>query len=143
MSDAAEWILLIGRILFVLFFLFSVLGHFKQNQMMIGYARHKGMPLAGLAGWPAGLWMLIGSLSVLLGILPDVGALMLGLFVIPAGLWFHSFWKVDDEQQRTTELMNFMRNVALVGVALMLFAFFTTVGHDLRLVMTGPLFDLR
>ncbi|MCZ7665090.1 MAG: DoxX family protein [Thermoleophilia bacterium] len=143
MGNAAESLLLAGRILFVLLFLNSAVGHLRQGQMMVGYAQHRGMPLAGLAGWPAGLWELVGSISLAAGIWPDLGALMLGVFTIPTALWFHQFWGVEDEQQRSTERMNFLRNAALLGACLVLFVLFSTVGHDLGLAVTGPLFDLR
>ncbi len=68
---------------------------------------------------------------------------MLGAFVIHAAAWFHRFWAIDDQQQKYTELMNFLRNAAYLGACLALFAFFATVGHELRFTVTDPLFDLR
>jgi hypothetical protein len=41
-----------------------------------------------------------------------------------------------------TERVQFRKDTALVGAALMLFAFFSYVGNDLGLTISGPLFHL-
>jgi hypothetical protein len=39
--------------------------------MMEGYAKQMNFPLAAIAGWPTGLWLIAGSLSIALGVWPD------------------------------------------------------------------------
>jgi uncharacterized membrane protein YphA (DoxX/SURF4 family) len=48
-------------------------------------------PIPGLAGWPTGLWMAGGGLSIAVGIWPEIGALMIAAFAIPAAGWFPRF----------------------------------------------------
>jgi hypothetical protein len=43
-----------------------------------------GLPLPGIAGWPTGVWIIAGGLSIAFGVYGDVGALMIAAFVIPA-----------------------------------------------------------
>jgi putative oxidoreductase len=144
MSDAAAWILLLGRVLFVLFYLNSgIFFHLGKGSMAIGFATQMRFPVPLLAAWPSGLWLVLGSLSIVLGAWADVGALMLALFVVVAALWFHRFWTIEDPQQRQPQQQNFIRNATFLGACLIIFAFFTTFGHDLPLTMTDPLFDLR
>ena len=143
MSDLAAWLLLLGRILFVAMFVNSAVGHLTKGETMKGYAGHMGLPAPALAAWPSGVWLLAGSLSIVLGAWADVGALMLAVFVVLAAAWFHRFWQVDDADQRDAQKLNFFRNATLLGAALVLFALFTTVGHDLALTLTDPLIDLR
>ncbi|HEV8682701.1 MAG TPA: DoxX family protein [Actinomycetota bacterium] len=144
MSDAAAVIFLIGRILFPLGILISgVTFHIAQSPMAVGYAKQTGFPVPAVAGWVTGVWMTAGSLSVILGVWGDVGALMIAAFVVPAAAWFHRFWAIDDPQQKMTQNAYFFRNVALLGGSLILFAVFATVGHDLSFTLTDPLFDLR
>lgn len=144
MSDAGAAVLLVGRVIFALNFV-AIAGvlHITKGQMMTGYARQMNFPLAGLAGWPAGIWLIAGGLSIALGAWGDVGSLMIGVFVILAGSGFHRFWEVEDEQQKSTQQLLFWRNVTFLGAAIALFAVFTTVGHDLAYTITDPLFDLR
>lgn len=66
-------------------------------------ARQTGFPIPAIAGWPVGLWLLAGALSVAVGVWPDLGSLMIAAFVVPAALFFHAFWKVEDQTQRQTE----------------------------------------
>jgi putative oxidoreductase len=143
MPDFAEAVLLSGRVLFGSLFVVSAIGHLTKGTMMMDQARTVGLPVPVLATWPAGLWLAAGALSITLGAWPDLGALMLGIFVVPAALYFHRFWNIDDEYPKQVETLSFARNVTLLGACLALFAFFATVGHSLDLTLTGPLFDLR
>lgn len=143
MGDIAAWTLLIGRLLFGAFFVNSAIFHVMKGGMAIGYAQSMRFPMPSLAAWPSGVWLLAGSLSIALGIWADLGALMIGLFLILAGAWFHRFWELEDPEQRSTQRGNLWRNATLLGAALAFFAFFTTFGHDLPLTITDPLFDLR
>lgn len=143
MSDTAASIQLAGRILFVVFYLNSTIFHLTKGAMAIGFAQHMAFPLPFLAAWPSGLWLLAGSLSIVLGIWADVGALMLGVFVILAAAGFHRFWEIEDQEQRQAQKANFLRNATFLGGCLIIFAFFSTFGDDLPLTMTDPLFDLR
>lgn len=141
MSDAAGIVVLIGRILFASFFVVAGVGHFKKDQMMRGYAEQAGFPFPAVAGWVAGVWLLLGALSVGFGIWADLGSLMIGAFVIPAALFFHRFWTFEDEMQKMTQTGFFYRNVIALGAALVFFGTFVTLGSELRFAITGPLFD--
>jgi uncharacterized membrane protein YphA (DoxX/SURF4 family) len=97
-------VVLIGRILFAYFFgAVAGVGHVKRDQTMRGYAPQAGFPVPAAAGWVAGLWLMFGAASVGLGIWPDVGSLMIGAFTIPAALFFHRFWTLDDEKQKAPD----------------------------------------
>ncbi|MFF8960067.1 DoxX family protein [Streptomyces sp. NPDC014894] len=135
-------LVLIGRILFVLLFLYSAVGHLTQTQALAGYARSRGVPAASAATAGSGVLMLVGAVSVLLGVWADLGALLLAVFLFATALLMHQFWKESDPQVRQTETLNFLKAVALGGAALMLLAFFSYTGHDLGLTLTGPLFRI-
>jgi uncharacterized membrane protein YphA (DoxX/SURF4 family) len=142
MSATEGIIVLIGRVLFSVFFIRSGIGHVRRHQDMGDYARSAQFPAPSVAGWPAGVWLLAASLSIVLGIWPDVGSLMIGVFVVPAGLYFHRFWTLEDAAQRQMQAGNFFRNVGLLGASLAMLGFFVAAGEGLRFTITGPLFDL-
>lgn len=129
-------VLLLGRILFVAFFVNSSIGAFAYRQMIVGYARSKGVPAPEILapGWH--LWLLAGSVMVLLGLWPDVAALLFVIFLVPVTWYIHPFWKVEP-QQRQAELMNFLRNLTFGGAALILFYFFAQ--GPMPYSLTGPL----
>jgi putative oxidoreductase len=141
MSPAAGLILLAGRVLYSIFFVRSGVGHVKKHRSMGDYSRTASFPAPYLAGWPAGVWLLAASASIALGIWPDVGSLMLGVFVIPSALYFHRFWTIEDPAQRQAQLGSFVRNVALLGASLAMFGFFVSIGAGLRFAVTNPLFS--
>jgi putative oxidoreductase len=62
---------------------------------------------------------------------------------VPAALLIHAFWKVEDPMQRANQQVHFMMNLALAGGSIMAFVLFAGLGHDLGLMITGPLFNLR
>jgi putative oxidoreductase len=142
MSDAAGIIVLVGRVLFSLVFINTGLGfHVRASKQAEQYAGSARFPVPAVAGWPTGLWMALGGLSVALGVWPDVGALMIGVFVVLAAAGFHRFWQLDDPQQKMTQNQLFFRNVIALGGVLMMFGFFASAGEGLRYTITAPLFS--
>lgn len=113
---------LLGRLIYGGFFLIMAMNHFTQTDMLTGYAQAKGVPSPRLAVLGAGLLLLIGGLSVLTGFQPKIGILALVLFLLPVSLQMHAFWKETDEQAKTTEMVQFLKNMALLGAALSLLA---------------------
>lgn len=134
-------VVLIGRILFSALFLFSAVGHLTQSTAMGQYAASKGVPMPQLSVLLSGVLLVVGALSVLLGVWADLGALLLVVFLVPTAALMHNFWSESDPQVRQTEMVQFNKDIALAGAALMLFAFFAHTA-DLGLTITGPLFTI-
>jgi putative oxidoreductase len=128
MNTGAAAVLLAGRILFAALFAFSARGHIQNHARYAAIARGK-LPLPMVAGWPTGVYLLAAAASIAAGVWPDVGSLMIALFLIPAALLFHPFWTVSDPVARRTQEGGFYRDVTLLGAALCLFALFAVVGH--------------
>src|SRR5262245_66611203 len=116
-------LILIGRILFVVLFLMSSVGHLTQTAGMAAYAESKKVPMARIAVLVTGVMLAVGGLMVLLGIWADLGALILFLFLLPTAILMHGFWR-DTGEARQMEQVQFLKDLALAGACLMLFAFF-------------------
>jgi putative oxidoreductase len=110
--------ILVGRILFSLIFIFAAFGHFKQEE--IAYAVAAGVPLAKLAVPASGLLSLVGGLSVALGYRAKLGGWALVVFLVPVTLMMHNFWTVTDPMMRQMQLVMFLKNVGLIGGALII-----------------------
>ncbi len=115
-------IFLIGRIIVGVFYLFNASNHFFQVNAMSGYAQSKGVPSPKLAVLVSGALLLIGGLSILTGFLPVIGVIALVLFFVPIVFMMHAFWKVQDPMAKMGEMVNFTKDVALLGSALMFLA---------------------
>lgn len=110
-----------GRVLFALIFVASVVGHFTSAE--IAQASAHGVPFAHLLVPLSGILALIGGVSVILGYHAKVGALMLLIFLVPVTLFMHKFWGVPDPQMAMMQKINFMKNAALCGTCLMIMYF--------------------
>ena len=110
---------LIGRILVGGFFIIAGINHFVSHGMMTGYAKMKGTPAPAVAVAGSGLLLLLGGLSLLLGFHPTIGVILLLIFLIPTSFMIHNFWAVQDPQARMNDLVNFEKNIALIGFLLM------------------------
>ena len=74
-----DFVLLVGRILFVALFLASAMGHLTQSKAMGAYAGSKGVPSPVLATQVSGVLILLGGISVLLGLFVLWGVLFVPL----------------------------------------------------------------
>ena len=90
--------------------------------MMTQYAKMKGVPFPATAQGAAGVMLLLGGSSILFGLYPFVGILLLVAFLIPVSLMMHNFWTIKDPQAKMADKVNFMKNMALLGALLMLLA---------------------
>jgi uncharacterized membrane protein YphA (DoxX/SURF4 family) len=135
-------LVLIGRILYSAIFLTSAVGHLTQTSGMAGYAKSKGVPMAWAATFASGILLLLGGLSVLLGVWADLGALLLVIFLIPTAVLMHGFWRESGEA-RMMEQIQFSKDIGLAGAGLMLIGLISYAGNHLGLTLTGPLFHLH
>jgi uncharacterized membrane protein YphA (DoxX/SURF4 family) len=111
---------LLGRLIFGGFFLYSGINHFRARRQMVDYARTKGVPLPDFAIAATGVALLIGGASLLLGIKPRVGALSIAGFLAGVSPVMHNFWKSKNPEQRMHDMVDFSKNMAMLGAALAL-----------------------
>jgi len=111
-----KYMILLGRLLFTWIFLSSSLAHFSGA--MIEHAASKGVPMASLLVPIAGVLCLVGGLCVLLGFKARFGAWLLIIFLVPVTYFMHDYWNVADPMQHMQQMVNFNKNLALMGGAL-------------------------
>ena len=115
-----QYLFLAGRVLYGGFFLLAGIDHFRRVKMMTPYAASKGIPAPRLGVLGSGLLIVLGGLSVLLGVRPTWGVLLLTLFLLPTSFLMHDYWAATDPSVRQLDATNFKKNVALLGAAWML-----------------------
>ncbi len=71
---------------------------------------------------------MLGGLSVVLGYHARAGAWLLVIFLVPVTLMMHRFWGVPDPMMAQMQMAMFMKNLSMLGGALLI----TQLG-------TGPL----
>lgn len=107
----------IGRLLFGGYFLYNGINHFKNREMLAQYASAKNVKMPEAAVAVSGAALTLGGASLLLGIKPKMGAAALIGFLLGVSPLMHDFWRQEDPNQRMAEMVNFTKNLALLGAA--------------------------
>jgi uncharacterized membrane protein YphA (DoxX/SURF4 family) len=112
--------LLIGRIIFGGYFIYSGFGHFRNTKMLTGYAKSKSVPMPEAAVLVGGAMMLLGGLGVLFGVYMQWALALIAIFLLVVSFAMHAFWNDKDPTAKMGNQINFSKNIALLGAALML-----------------------
>ena len=114
-------VVLLGRFFFALIFLMAGANHFSKQT--IGYAVSAGVPLASIAVPLSGVLSIAGGLSILLGYRAKLGGWLIVLFLVSVTLMMHKFWLVQDPMMAQIQMILFMKNVSMLGGALLISQF--------------------
>ena len=113
-----SYIVLLGRILFAAIFVLAGPSHFTENT--IAYAASKGVPLVSLAVPLAGIIAMAGGFSIALGYKAKYGGWLIVLFLVPVTVMIHNFWAMPDPNMAQMNEIMFMKNLSMLGAALMI-----------------------
>lgn len=119
-SSIAAPVVFLGRLLFVLIYLMAGANHFAKQT--IAFAASQGVPMASVLVPISGIIALLGSLSILLGYRAKLGAWLIVLFLIGVTP-LHKFWGISDPMMQQMQMVMFMKNVAMIGGALLITQF--------------------
>lgn len=114
---------LVGRILLCAIFLMSAYGHameFNHTAETFMVPKHIPMPHVLLA--LALAFLVIGSLSVILGFKARIGALLLLIFLAAVTPIFHDFWNITEPAAQQMQMINFLKNLSMAGAMLLIIA---------------------
>jgi putative oxidoreductase len=112
---------LLGRLFFALIFLMAGPNHFSSQT--IAYAASQGVPLASIVVPFSGALAIVGGLSILLGYRARIGAWLIALFLVGVTPMMHKFWVVPDPMMHQLQMIMFMKNMAMLGGALLITQF--------------------
>ena len=113
---------LAGRILLSAIFLTSGVSHILNWRDIVGRMESAEVPLPNLLLVLAIVCLLLGGLSVLIGLRARLGAVLLILFLIPTTLIFHGGW-TSGSSGATDQMLHYMKNLGILGGLLMVLAF--------------------
>ena len=108
---------LAGRILVALIFLDSGIRKFVDYSGALGYMTHFGLPFPQVLLVASGIVETVCALALIIGWKARPAAIVLVAWMIPVTLIFHNPAAGQDA------MIHFMKNVAITGGLLMLFAF--------------------
>ena len=113
---------LVGRILVGGYYLFMAFHHITDTAALTRYAAMHGVPAPQVAVIVGGLLLAIAGISLILGLYPSVGVASLVLFLVPVTVMMHPFWADRDPGMQQMDMVNFSKNIGLLGSSLMFLA---------------------
>lgn len=117
-GPALRFLAPLGRLLFSAIFILSAFSHFSAGAVAHAAAHH--VPAPQLLVPLSGIVALVGGLSILLGFYARVGAWLIAIFLVIVTPAMHDFWNVADPMMRADQMAHFLKNVAMLGGALLI-----------------------
>jgi len=123
-ATTADAFLLIGRVLIGWLFLVSsagIGGKLWNHAGFVGYLKNLGVPAPEFWSWIGSLAEFVIGAALILGVGTRYAALLCALFLICATALAHRYWEYPAAQMGN-QYNHFLKNVAVFGGALLIFA---------------------
>ncbi len=105
-----------------IFLLAAVTNDIPNFGRTAGFMASEGVPAPRVMLAGAIVFLIAGSLSIILGYKARIGAALLLVFLVLATYFFHDFWTVSDPKLKQDQMIHFMKNLALMGAMLLIIA---------------------
>jgi len=112
----------IGRVMITTIFFMSAVGNKipKFGQTVDDMAA-SGVPWPTLMLVGAIAFLVVGSVSIVLGYYARIGATLLLVFLTLATYYFHNFWALEGQEQQK-QMIHFMKNLSMMGTMVFIIA---------------------
>ncbi|RBI59834.1 DoxX family protein [halophilic archaeon] len=84
------------------------------------YAEAKDVPVPKFATMTSHWVLLVGGIGISLWRFPALAASAIVTFFLTVTPEMHDFWNIDDPEQKQQQMIHFLKNMALLGTALIL-----------------------
>src|ERR1700681_3083543 len=112
----------VGRVLLCTIFFMAAVGnkipHFSAVAKIM---ESVGVPAPQFLLAGAIVFLIVGSLSVIVGYRARLGAALLLTFLVLASYYFHPFWRLEGQAQQE-QMIHFMKNLSMMGAMLFVIA---------------------
>ena len=120
MSVIRGLLAVLGRIMIATIFLLSAVGNkIPRFNDVAQLMEQEGVPEPKILLAGAITFLVLGSISIILGYKARIGAFLLLAFLGAATYYFHDFWNAPPEV-RQEEMIAFMKNLSLMGTMVFL-----------------------
>jgi putative oxidoreductase len=114
-------VLLIARILLTLLFLTFGWSKLADYSGTVAYMTQTGLALRSLAALVAIVIEFFGAIALILGVWTRPLAILLGLYTLASAFIGHPFWTLSDPAAHYGNMINFFKNVSILGGFLLLY----------------------
>jgi len=109
----------LGRALYSGILAYMAVDGFKNNGKRVEIARDRGVPLPEVAVPVVTGMLLVANVGILLWKFPRASAAALIVFFLGTSPGIHHFWRMEGKERQENKI-NFLKNVALLGGAIIL-----------------------
>lgn len=117
---AASTLFRLGRLLFGGVLAYNAIENLRELEGRIAYAEAKGAPYPDITVPAVSGGLLAGGIGVVLWRLPTAAAAGIAGFLASTTPIMHDFWNEEDPESYQQELIQFLKNTALLGAAIAL-----------------------
>jgi len=112
----------LGRLMIATIFFMSAVGNkIPQFNNVAAAMAAEGVPQPQILLVGAIVFLVVGSLSIIVGYRARIGAGLLFVFLALATYYFHDFWKLTGADQQA-QMIQFMKNLSMMGTMLFIMA---------------------
>jgi uncharacterized membrane protein YphA (DoxX/SURF4 family) len=133
-------VMLIGRICFATVFVIVPLQVIRSSAMVAAAPPLRRIPLPRIAVIAVSAVAIAGAVAVILGVWPDLGALMIAAYLVPVTSVMHPYWTFADPAQVKQHRESLLLNVSILGGSLILFWALNQSQHVPAALVSTPLF---
>lgn len=108
---------LVSRILFAAVFVIVPMQVIVSSALVAAAPPMRRVPLPRISVVAASSVAIGGAALVVLGLWPDLGALLIAAYLVPVTVVMHAFWTFEDPAQVKEHRDSFFLNTSLVGPA--------------------------
>jgi len=121
-SQVQRVMTVLGRLMLCTIFFMSAVGNKIPNfGGVVQYMQSAGVPAPQLMLAGAIAFLILGSVSIVLGFKARIGAGLLLVFLVLATYYFHAFWNYEGQEQQM-QMIQFMKNLSMAGAMIFIMA---------------------
>jgi putative oxidoreductase len=121
-SCCCSFLYLVARLCIATIFILSGVGKLMQFDASVSAMSSVGIPYPNILLVIAIIVELAGGIGLVLGFWTRLSSLALIVFLVLATYYFHQFWTITDPNEHKVQMINFLKNLAIFGGLLQLFA---------------------
>ena len=118
-------LLLAGRILYGAYFLILGASYIRNTPRLMRREGLRHLPYPGIIVYICSALAILGGLGVVLGFHPSLALGAIILMLVFTSLRLHDYWNADSPETIAVEMSHFLKNIALIGAALMMYSILT------------------
>lgn len=113
-------LLLIGRLLFSLIFIFNGITQLLNFKNTVQYFSSLKIPLPEFSALGSSITSILGGIGIIFHAYSLYGSILIILLLFPETYMGHRFWTIKNKKEKNNQMQHFMKNISLIGGAIII-----------------------